>query len=175
MVYVGLMNINQKQDKQKNPELTEAEKREIASKQKENREKYEKISLEFKKSDEEKYGPEKDSEKMNVEKFKSYIYSFGKCKTEGRLTIIDSRTHQIYYDFHRLSCADNSGEDALSSIRVMLADRIANPFLTKRQAIFDIPFEVEYRELNGKRYVALSFSSRNGEKIVKQEFYIREN
>ena len=156
------------------PELTEKEKREIQLKQQENKEKYEKISLEFKKTDEENFGPAQNPERMNVEKFKNYVASFGKCKTEGRLTITDNRTHEVYYDFRRLSFVTDDGEDAVASIRVMLSDRIANPFLNKKPAIFDIPFDVEYREKDGKKYISLKHFSRSGEKIIQQEFYIRE-
>lgn len=123
---------------------------------------------------EERYGPIKLQERLNVEKFKNIISTVGKCKAEGILAILENRTKRIVYFNKIIFNNEPTGEDALSDFRVEINDRLRIPWL-KRVNLFDYPFQIILRDNNEKKCIEMTHAfshykyTANGRNLIREK------
>lgn len=124
--------------------------------------------------DEQNYGEERTLQRISKQYFELKISQIGQCKVEGRLIIYCSKTKRIA-QIKRLYDSDPSGEEAAATIEMWLKGDLLNPLANRNfLKILSLPFMVEYREKDNKKYIALSYEQGDSTKKIVQKFFIRE-
>ncbi|MFO7444763.1 MAG: hypothetical protein R6W90_00280 [Ignavibacteriaceae bacterium] len=102
----------------------------------------------------EKYGLPKFTGRLNLMKLREYLELIKACQCEGIVEYRNKRNRETLNFAKFKNKSEPSGEEAFSSIIVELMDKIKLPWVTRRFNIYDYPFQMDYREKEGKQYLA---------------------
>ncbi|MEK6552333.1 MAG: hypothetical protein AABZ54_02650 [Bacteroidota bacterium] len=122
---------------------------------------------------EEKYGPIKLRERLNVERFKKTIAGMCICLAEGILKVSDNKTRKFVHLNKIKFNNEPGGEDALASLNIEINDRLKIPWL-RRVNLFDIPFQIAIREYEDKKCVDMTHTFSHFKYTARVRLIIRE-
>jgi hypothetical protein len=122
---------------------------------------------------EEKYGRVRLQERLNVERMKKTVSVMDKCIAEGILKITNNKTRKYIHVKKVRFNHEPSGEDALSSLKVEMNDKLKVPWL-KRINLFDFPFQIALREFDNKKCIEMTHTFRNFKYTADVRLLVRE-
>jgi len=132
-----------------------------------------KLEEETEKSDEENYGPPTSASQINHQKFQEFISSIGRCEVEARMAYGDLMAGG-FLGYEREITELTSGKDAVPFFEEALNTKLQLPFQGK-SSFPEIPFSVEYRQNNGRKYTHLEASGGRATLIMANyDLYVRE-
>lgn len=111
-----------------------------------------KLKEETKKSDEETYGPPTTASRLNRQEFEEFLASIGRCEAEARAAFSDILADG-FLDYKR-EVAELSGNEVVPFFEKAMNGPLRIPFQAQ-SSFYDIPFVVEYRQSNGRKFAHL--------------------
>ncbi|MHB8929168.1 MAG: hypothetical protein ACYC5R_01030 [Melioribacteraceae bacterium] len=121
---------------------------------------------------EERYGRVRLNERLNVERIKKTLSVMGKCIAEGYIKITENKSKKYIHVNKVRYNNESSGEDALSSLKIAISDKLKAPWL-KRVNLFDIPFQVATRG-SEKQCIEMRHTFSNFKYTAEVRLIIRE-
>ncbi|MCX6171201.1 MAG: hypothetical protein NTX65_17850 [Ignavibacteriales bacterium] len=122
---------------------------------------------------EERYGRVRLQERLNVERIKKTLSEMNKCIAEGSIKITENKTKKYIHVNKVRYNTEPSGEDALSSLKIAISDKLKAPWL-RRVNLFDFPFQVSLRELDNKKCIEMTHTFYNFKYTAVVRMLIRE-
>jgi len=113
---------------------------------------FKKLEEETKKSDEEAYGSPSTASQLNRQEFEEFLNSIGRCEVEARSVFSDLLAGG-FLDYKR-EVAELSGNEVVAFFEKAMNGPLRLPF-QREISFYEIPFLVEYRQKNGRKFAHL--------------------
>lgn len=113
---------------------------------------FKKLEEETKKSDEETYGLPATASRLSRQEFEEFLASIGHCEAEARATFSDILAGGFLDYKHEV--AELSGNEIVAFFEKAMNGALRMPF-QGQSSFYDIPFSVEYRQNNGRKFAHL--------------------
>lgn len=111
-----------------------------------------KLVTETERSDNQTYGPPASPSKLNPQEFEQFLASLSRCKVEVRV-IYQHHSGELYY--YEREVSELLGADVILFFEKTIGNTLKLFPSEKDKSFFEIPFTVEYRQKNGKRFARL--------------------
>ena len=134
-------------------------------------EEFRKLEEETEKKDEEVYGPSVAMTRFNYREFEEeFVNSIGRCNAEARVLFWGL---EGFIDYKRLETELSSGREAVSFFEKAMEEF---HFLLQPHIPFkEIPFRIEYRNKNGKRFAHLRVKGGHPTMLIAEyDLFVRE-
>jgi hypothetical protein len=113
---------------------------------------FKKLKEETKKSDEETYGSPSTASRLYRQEFEEFLASVGHCEVEARAVFSDIFAGG-FLDYER-EVAKLAGNEVVAFFEKAMNGALRMPF-QGQISFYDIPFSVEYRQNNGRKFAHL--------------------
>lgn len=114
---------------------------------------FKKLEAETKRSDEDTYGPSSGASRLNEREFEEFLASVEHCQVEA-IGIFSDMLAGGFMGYKR-EFAELSGKDVIPFFERVMNSTLRIPF-QRECTFYEIPFSVEYREKNGKKFARLT-------------------
>ena len=114
---------------------------------------FKKLKEETKRSDEETYGPSSAFSRLSQKELEEFLTPIVHCEAEVRGVFSDMMAGG-FINYER-EVAKLSGNDVVSFFEKSMNGKLRMPF-QKKSPFYDIPFSVEYRQNNGRKFAHLT-------------------
>lgn len=102
--------------------------------------------------DEKTYGPPSTASQLNREEFEEFLASIDRCEAEARAVFSDILAGGFLY--YKREVSKLSGNEVVAFFEKAMNGPLRLPF-QRQSSFYDIPFLVEYRQNNGRKFAHL--------------------